>query len=91
MNAPDFISMAEQMQRVLAFRRQQAHAISTSARLELLATLQQQAFNSMHSNPAAVEACVRRITISAASPSPEARSRNEKVRRETQCITQRDK
>ncbi|MCA9159772.1 MAG: hypothetical protein KDA72_15665 [Planctomycetales bacterium] len=60
MNAPDFISMAEQMQRVLAFRRQQAHAMSTSARLELLATLQQQAFNSMHSNPAAVEAFVRR-------------------------------
>lgn len=60
MNAPDFTAMAEQTQRVLAFRRRQAHAMSPAARLELLVTLQQQAFNSMRSNPAAVEAFVRR-------------------------------
>lgn len=60
MNEADFTSMSEQTQRVLAFRRRQAHAMSPCARLELSATLQQQAFDSMQSNPAAVEAFVRR-------------------------------
>ena len=60
MNELNFTSMAEQTQRALAFRRRQAHAMSPSARLELLATLQQQAFSSMCSNPAALETFVRR-------------------------------
>lgn len=60
MNEPNFTSITEQTQRVLAFRRRQAHALSPSARLELLATLQRQAFNSMCSNPTALEAFVRR-------------------------------